>query len=130
MLSKKKSQTISVDTLIGKNAFFEGNLKLEGTIRIDGKVNGEIEVKGDVVIGETALVTGNIVSTNVIISGTVEGNVIAKEQLRLTSSSKLVGDIKMNSLIADEGAILNGNCGMLDNTKKIDPPLKTKDKQN
>ena len=50
MFFKKNTRYISVDTLIGEKAHFEGNITLEGNIRIDGKVNGEIKVSGDVII--------------------------------------------------------------------------------
>lgn len=126
MMSKRRSNEISVDTLIGKNTYFEGNIKSDGTIRIDGKIKGEIESKGDVVVGESGSIIGNIECMNVIISGSVEGNVIAREQLRLTPTAKLVGDIKMNSLITDEGASFTGNCGMVDKAPQLtgSTPLK------
>ncbi|MBZ4644990.1 MAG: hypothetical protein PWR27_792 [Petroclostridium sp.] len=128
MFSKKSSSSYSVDTLIGANSFFEGNIKLDGTIRIDGKTRGEVKAEGDVIIGEKATVWGNIYANNVIISGIVEGNITAKGQLRLTTSAKLTGDIKTNSLIADEGAIFHGNCAMMENSTRQEIPTKEKDK--
>ncbi len=128
MFSKNKTNVISVDTLIGKNTTFEGNIKLGGIIRIDGKVKGEISSTGDVIIGEDAKVIGNIMCNNIIISGIVEGNITAKEQLRLTSTAKLSGDTSMNCFITDEGAQVNGKCIMVD--KKSSPSSKSNTKNN
>jgi cytoskeletal protein CcmA (bactofilin family) len=118
MLSKKKSNIISVDTFIGEKSFFEGNIDLEGTIRVDGKTVGEIKAEGDIIIGEKATISGNIFANNIIISGVVEGNVTARQQLRLTNTAKLTGDIKAHSLITDDGALFQGNCEMIENGPK------------
>ncbi|MGE4282531.1 MAG: polymer-forming cytoskeletal protein [Clostridia bacterium] len=114
MFTKKTSGSIPVDTFIGENSTFEGNIKLKETIKVDGKVIGEITAEGDVIIGDSAIISGNIYANNVIVAGSVNGNVTAKNQMRLTVTSKLIGDIKTYSLIIDEGAMFQGNCGMLD----------------
>ncbi|WHH58904.1 polymer-forming cytoskeletal protein [Petroclostridium sp. X23] len=114
MFSKKSSDSLPVDTFIGEKSTFEGNIKLQGTVSIDGKVLGEITAEGDVIIGEKANITGNIYANNIIISGSVKGNITATGQLRLTTTAKLMGDIKIGSLITDDGAVFQGNCGMLD----------------
>ncbi|NLY42423.1 MAG: polymer-forming cytoskeletal protein [Clostridiaceae bacterium] len=114
MFSSIRARTITVDTLIGEGSYFEGNIQSEETIKIDGKIHGEIRAGGDIIIGEKAHIQGNIFGTNIIISGKVEGNVEARGQLRLTVSAQLIGDIKINSFIADEGAVFQGNCTMLE----------------
>ena len=122
MFLSKKARASAVDTLIGENSCFEGNIRSDGTIRIDGKTNGDINAEGDIIIGETASIKGNISGMNIIISGKVNGNVEAKGQLRLTVSAQLSGDIKMHSFIADEGAVFQGNCTMLENTVHHESP--------
>ena len=114
MFLNKKARRFAVDTLIGEGSCFEGNIQSEDTIRIDGKIHGEIRAGRDIIIGEKAFVKGNLFGSNIIISGKVEGNVEAKGQLRLTVSAQLTGDIKISSFIADEEAIFQGNCTMLE----------------
>jgi cytoskeletal protein CcmA (bactofilin family) len=104
----------NVDTLIGANSTFEGNIESQGTIRVDGKVKGDLKVGGDVFIGSKSQVTGNIFASNVFLSGTVEGNIEASGVLRLLSTAKLLGDIKVHSFVADEGGVFQGKCCMLD----------------
>lgn len=103
-----------VDTLIGINTVFTGNIESEGTVRIDGKVKGDIKVSGDVYIGDNAVITGGIVANNVHLSGTVEGNINSKGILRILSTARLYGDIKVNSFVADEGALFQGKCVMME----------------
>lgn len=114
MFKKNAGFREGVDTLIGYNTSFIGNITSEGSIRIDGKVKGDIKVAGDVYIGENSVITGNIDSSNVHLSGTVEGNISAKGVLKILSTAKLYGDIKVNSFVADEGALFQGKCNMMD----------------
>ncbi|QUH19561.1 bactofilin family protein [Alkaliphilus sp. B6464] len=116
MFSKKQTADFSkFDTLIGKNTSFEGTLTAEGTIRIDGKIKGDVKVEGDIYIGESSQVIGNIMGSNIIVGGNVDGNIIANEQLRLTSTGKVIGDISVKSLIIDENGVFEGSSKMTTN---------------
>ncbi|HEY9062012.1 MAG TPA: polymer-forming cytoskeletal protein [Pseudobacteroides sp.] len=115
MFGKKEFDGIDkFDTLIGASSVFEGNIKSDGTIRIDGKVIGDLAVNGDIYIGSEASVKGNINANNIHNAGTVDGNIEANGILRLLSTSKINGDITVQSFIADEGGVFNGKCTMKD----------------
>lgn len=106
------STTSNFDTLIGKNTSLEGLLEADGTVRVDGKIKGDIKVKGDIFIGESSHISGNITCTNIIVGGSVEGNITAHEQLRIAATGKVRGDIAVNSLIIDENGLFEGNSKM------------------
>jgi cytoskeletal protein CcmA (bactofilin family) len=113
--SKKKSSSVGtndIETIIGKNTQFKGILSGEGNIRIDGILDGEISSTGDVVIGDQGNVNATIKASNVLISGTVKGNVIANTKLEITSTGKLFGDVKAAVLSIAEGASFKGNSNM------------------
>lgn len=112
MFKKNAGFREGVDTLIGYNTTFTGNIVSEGSVRIDGKVKGDIKVTGDVYIGEKSVITGNIECSNAHLSGTIEGNIMAKGVLKILSTAKLFGDIKVNSFVVDEGALFQGKCNM------------------
>lgn len=119
MFGKKDSENFDkFDTIIGVSTTFEGNIQSEGTLRVDGKVKGDIKATGNVFIGEKAVVTGNLSANNIHTSGVVEGNIEAKGTLRILSTSKINGDIKVVSLITDEGGIFNGKCTMIVEAQK------------
>lgn len=111
-----------LDSLVGINSVFKGNIETDGSVRVDGKVNGNINVTGDINIGEQAVVKGNIEGSNINLSGTIEGNIIARGILRILSSAKLYGDIKVNRFVADEGALFQGKCEMID-ISSIEPAV-------
>lgn len=103
-----------LDSLIGINSVFKGNIETDGSIRVDGKVNGNIKVTGDIYIGEQAVIKGNIEGTNINLAGAIEGNITAGGILKILSSAKLYGDIKVNRFVADEGALFQGKCEMIE----------------
>ena len=127
MFNKMKSGfRDGIDTFIGSGTVFTGNLEAEGTVRIDGNVKGDTKVTGDVYVGDHALITGNIEAANVHLSGKIEGNITAGGILKILSTAKLYGDIKVTSFVADEGALFQGKCSMLE----ADPIEKPSDKNN
>lgn len=102
----------TTDTLIGEGTVFEGTLKSEASIRIEGKIVGDIECKGDVTIGEQGSADSNIHARNVLIAGTVKGNITAKEKLTIHAKGKLQGNTTCQTLVIDEGGSFMGNSKM------------------
>ncbi|MDR1474767.1 MAG: polymer-forming cytoskeletal protein [Endomicrobium sp.] len=112
MLKKKAKNFLDeVETLIGRNAFFEGTIKTDKVIRIDGKISGNIYA-GGVIIGETAEITGDIESNVILAGGTIKGNINAVEAIEVLQSAKIFGDIKTTSLAIAEGAQFYGKSSM------------------
>lgn len=114
MFGKKQDviQVDKVDTLIGKDTFFQGSINATGTVRIDGEYKGEIKAKGDLIIGDSGKVEANIDARNVLIAGLIKGNINASGKVDLAPSAKLYGDIRVKNLLIEEGAIFKGNCLM------------------
>ncbi len=121
MFSKKKTP-LAMDTVLGEFTSFNGNIESEGSIKILGKIEGDVRASGDVYIEPTSTVTGNVYGSNVYISGTINGNVLSKGILHLMTQAKLLGDIEVNSIVTDEGAIFQGNCRMIELNKEENTP--------
>jgi cytoskeletal protein CcmA (bactofilin family) len=115
MFSKRISSFKEVfDTVIGANSNLEGNINSNGSVRIDGKVKGDINADGDISIGNEANVIGNIIANNVQLSGAVKGNIQITGLLKLFSTGRIYGDIQVKDLVADEGAVFQGKCTMVE----------------
>ena len=82
---KKNNFTNWESTVIGSGTVVEGVLKVASSARIDGVVNGDITSKGVVVIANEGKVNGNITAVDVIISGTVKGNVNTSGKVELVA---------------------------------------------
>lgn len=96
-----------VDTIVGTDMNFVGDITAGGSVRYEGNFKGTINISGNLIVGRNALISGNIKAQNVHVIGTVEGN-IECEQLKLLSTAKLTGDVAVDSIIIDEGAIFIG----------------------
>ncbi len=112
------SGTSNFNTLVGSGATLDGDFNADGKVRIDGKIKGHVRINGDLIIGETALILGNISAGNVDLAGTVEGNMYCKGQLKLATTAKLTGDIQVKGLSIEEGAQFQGICSM-SNLEKV-----------
>ncbi len=107
----------SINT-ITHGTVIKGNIQAGGDFRMDGILEGDITLNGKLVIGETGMLTGNVVCQNANIIGTVNGNVTVKELLALYSTAKVTGDIMINKLSIEPGATFSGTCRMLDEMRQ------------
>lgn len=117
-LFKKTPDIIKIDTLIGKRAVITGDITGKGNFKIDGVIDGNITIKGDLVTGDKSIITGNIVAKNIIIAGTVTGDVEASGQLTIKATGSISGDQKCGSLIVEEGSNVVGKCEISGKTEK------------
>lgn len=114
----KQSTVIKIDTLIGKKAVIDGNISGKGSYKIDGTVDGNITVTGDLVMSNKAVVTGNITAKNIIIAGSVIGDIEASGQLTIKATGKISGQQKCGSLIVEEGSNVVGKCEISGNCEE------------
>lgn len=101
-----------VGTVIAPEIVISGALRGEGIVQVEGVIEGEVELKGSIIITSTGVVKGPIVADVVRVAGRVEGNVNAKNHLRLEKQGNLIGDVTTGSLVVEDGGCLNGRCEM------------------
>lgn len=112
-LFKKDTDMNRLDTLIGNGTIFEGSLTSKESICIEGTVRGKVVCEGSVIVGEKGRVDADIFADTVLLGGEVNGNIVSKTKLEITTSGKLKGDIKTGSLIIAEGVAFEGKCQMI-----------------
>ena len=103
---------------LDRGSSFKGELEFEDTMRIDGKFNGRINSKNELIVGETAVIEGDIHVGRIAISGTVLGRIQADQRVEIHRNGKVYSDIDTPALIIEEGAIFQGNCVMGDKGEK------------
>ena len=64
-------------------------------------------------IGPKGRVDADIYAETVLVGGEVNGNIVSKSKLEITTDGKLHGDIKTGSLIVAEGVLFEGKCQMI-----------------
>src|SRR2546425_7220152 len=81
-------------TFLARGFEFKGTLTFEGTVRIDGMVSGAIYSKGTVILGEHAMIEGDISAGTIVSGGTINGDLTATRRGQLLPSAGLDGDPK------------------------------------
>lgn len=117
---RDNTQTFSeaVISIIGAGMTVVGNCESDGTIRIEGTVNGSVKAGKAVVIGQQGLVRGDILTQDAVISGRVEGKLVAASRLELQETSHIEGEVHTKRMQLEEGSVLNGSVHMGANVAK------------
>lgn len=124
MIKRKESTPSEIKAFLGRGSDFEGKLTFNETVRIDGNFRGEIVSNGTLIIGDDAVVNGEIEVRVAVISGSVEGNIRAKDKLELHPPAKVHGSIKTPNLIVIDGAVFEGNCQMKNIEEEVKEEVK------
>lgn len=117
---QEAAETRGVETYIGQGTRVEGAIVSSGSMRIDGEVEGQVQSAGDVFVGETGRVKAGVKAANLIIAGEVVGEVKVSGRLELLGTGKLYGDASMQSLIVEQGAVLEGSTRMVRDAERPD----------
>ena len=99
-------------TFIGPNVTVEGTLSGGEPIRIEGTVRGQIKVTGDLLLGTKGRIEASVHGRNVIVEGTVNGDISADDRVELVASATVDGNIKAPKIIVAEGAKFRGSVDM------------------
>jgi cytoskeletal protein CcmA (bactofilin family) len=118
------------ETILSSDVTFKGTISFKSLLRIDGQFEGAIQSKGTLYVGKTGEIKAEIKAGNVIVEGTIHGNLEAEDKIELRSTAKMFGDIKAAKLVIGEGVSFVGNCNVNPNNEKVDHPgFKLEDKK-
>ncbi|MDH4232218.1 MAG: polymer-forming cytoskeletal protein [Nitrospirota bacterium] len=110
--------TEKLESFIGCNSAFKGNVDSKGTLRVDGVVEGNINADW-VVVGETAHIIGNIIARGIVVGGKIDGNLMAKEIVEIKNKGYINGEIMSKKLVIAEGGIFDGKSTMQREETKV-----------
>ena len=102
----------AVISIIAPGMTVIGNCESDGTIRVEGSVRGSIKAGKAVVVGKKGLVSGEVFTQDAVISGHVEGSLVAASRLELKSTARIEGEVRTRRMQLEEGAVLNGTVEM------------------
>ena len=109
-------QKPSVPSIVSADLRIVGDLNSVGEIHVDGCVDGDIKSK-TLLIGESAVIKGEIVAETVSVHGTINGQIKA-QSVNLAKTAHVNGDILYENLSMERGAFLEGHCKRMDEKKE------------
>jgi cytoskeletal protein CcmA (bactofilin family) len=95
--------------LIPPGAAFEGLLLLHGPARVEGRLTGEI-LGTTLWVGRTASIDARIEVDELVVSGTVAGEVRVRGRALLRATARVAASLEAASLALEDGSLLEGQC--------------------
>lgn len=108
----KKFKAPKIATVIGSGTTINGDVNFTGGLHVDGLICGNVQVDevgaSALTLSEQGKVEGDIRVPNVILNGTVVGDVYASERVELAPRARVTGTVYYNLLEMSMGAEVNG----------------------
>lgn len=109
MANNKQEQNL--DTFIGQKTTIKGDINFSGLMHVDGSIEGSIIASTEndtLMISESGQVSGTVKSGNLVINGTVEGDVTASGKIEVASKARINGNIYYVNIEMETGSQVNG----------------------
>ena len=112
MFGRRKQTSTRIDTLLGRTANLNGDLEFSGGLHLDGRVNGNVrssaEDGGALSVSESGFIEGRVEVTNIVMNGTVNGDMIARDRLVLGEKARVNGNVYYGVIEMAPGAVITG----------------------
>lgn len=111
MFGRKKREEGAIATLIGGGTTVSGNLEFQGRVHLDGAIEGDVTGEAGrsvLAIGTDGIIAGTVQVDTLVLSGTVRGDVIARERVELGPTARVDGNVMYQVLEMSAGACVNG----------------------
>src|SRR5580693_8475170 len=96
--------------VLGKSVIVKGQIFSREDLTIDGEVEGTVELQEHrLTVGPNGKVLAGIKAREVVVLGTIHGNVETTDKIDIRKDAKLLGDIKTARVVIEDGAYFKGN---------------------
>lgn len=96
--------------MVGKKVIIKGEIHSQEDLTIEGQVQGKVDI-GDhrLTIGPNAsLEVDRVEAREVVIMGTLRGNVDASDKVFIKKGAQLIGDVHTSGIVIEDGAYFKG----------------------
>lgn len=101
----------------GSEPEMDGELNFRDMVRVNGYIAGSVSSpRGTLIVDVGARVDANIDVAVALISGTVNGDIVARDRVEIGPVARIHGNIWTRSITIKGGAIFEGVCSMIDET--------------
>src|SRR5579871_4519251 len=96
--------------VLGKSVIVKGQILSREDLTIDGEVEGTVELQEHrLTVGPNGKVRASVKARELVVLGTIHGNVETTDKIDIRKEAKLVGDIKTARIVIEDGAYFKGN---------------------
>jgi cytoskeletal protein CcmA (bactofilin family) len=112
MFNRSKPKPHRIDTLIGAGTRIIGDVQFAGGFHVDGHVKGNVDAPADsgatLSVSDSGVVEGSVAVPNVILNGTVKGDILAHERVELGATARVTGNVYYALIEMEMGAEITG----------------------
>ena len=133
---KSKPKPQRIDTLLGAGTRVIGDIQFAGGFHVDGYIKGNVDAPPEsgatLSVSDTGVIEGAVAVPNVVLNGTVKGDILAHERVELGATARVTGNVYYGLIEMEMGAEINGKLiheprkGSSGNTPQANPGLKIK----
>jgi cytoskeletal protein CcmA (bactofilin family) len=102
-----------VTAFIGKTTRLRGEIYSEEELYMDGELEGSLEVRHLLTIGPNGKVKANVKARELVVRGSIQGDVEASDRISIMNGASIVGDVKTAGIVIEDGAYFKGGIDIL-----------------
>jgi len=107
----RKFRAPKITTVIGRETEVHGDVRFQGGLHVDGTIKGDVTGAGEncaLVLSESGSIEGDVRVANVILNGSITGDVYVTERAELAPQARVAGTLYYRLLEMSIGAEVNG----------------------
>jgi len=94
---------------IGQGIRIKGEITGSEDLTVDGPVEGKLQLtNGSLTVGPNGTVKADITAREVIVRGRVEGKILGRDRVQVSSTGYVTGEVQTQRLAIEDGAVLRG----------------------
>ena len=99
-----------------------GEVTSDEELYLDGDLDGKLDLRNRLTVGPNSKVNANIKAQEIIVFGTIKGNVESETRVSLRTGASIVGDIKTAGIVIEDGAYFKGGIDISKNGESKSAP--------
>ncbi|MDE2049427.1 MAG: polymer-forming cytoskeletal protein [Gammaproteobacteria bacterium] len=108
----RDSKPLRIDTLIAKSVRVNGDVEFAGGLHLDGQVSGGVradsQAPASLSVSDTGSIEGSVEVTDLVLHGTVRGDIVARGRVVLGASARVEGNVYYGVIEMTLGAQITG----------------------
>jgi cytoskeletal protein CcmA (bactofilin family) len=109
---KSKPKPQRIDTLLGAGTRVIGDIQFSGGFHVDGHIKGNVDAPPEsgatLSVSDTGVIEGAVAVPNVVLNGTVKGDILAHDRVELGATARVTGNVYYGLIEMEMGAEING----------------------
>src|SRR6202040_669653 len=95
---------------LGASLHIKGEISGNEDLHIDGSVEGLVQLDDrKLTVGATAKLTADVVAREVVVYGSVKGNLRARDRIEIKKDGSVIGDLTTARIMIEDGAYFKGS---------------------